>query len=141
MSLRVVSYVLMPEHAHLLIYPLKHDYSISAILASIQRSVSGRAVAHVRKHAPAFMERMLDSQPSGKRAYRFWQRGGGYDRNLWKPSYIWQTIDYIHENPVRRRLCAAPRDGKWSSAATCQDEDAGDPTVDRESLPDGTRRR
>ncbi len=135
------AYVIMPEHVHLVILPLEDNYSISSILASIKRSVSARAIAYVRNNTPAFLSRMRDEQADGKCTYRFWQRGGGYDRNLWTPRYAWQTIDYVHKNPVRRGLCAAPRDWKWSSAATYKDETEGLVKIDFESLPDDTRRR
>lgn len=59
---------------------------------------------------------MRDEQPSGKVAHRFWQRGGGYDRNLTQTKTVHATIDYIHANPVRRELVATPEDWYWSSA-------------------------
>jgi len=37
--------------------------------------------------------------------YRFWQDGPGYDRNLFSDSAIRGSIDFVHANPVRRRLC------------------------------------
>ena len=48
--------------------------------------------------------------------YRFWQRGGGYDRNATEPNTLLQLIDYIHNNPVRRDLVAKATDWIWSSA-------------------------
>jgi len=57
---------------------------------------------------------MLDVQPNGLSSVRFWQRGGGYDRNFWSPKHTWQTIDYIHANPVVRGLCAGNVDWSWS---------------------------
>jgi putative transposase len=47
----------------------------------------------------------------------FWQPGGGYDRNIEKPSTLLKMIDYIHMNPVRRGLVERAVDWKWSSAA------------------------
>jgi putative transposase len=46
----------------------------------------------------------------------FWQRGGGYDRNLRSSSDIREKIEYIHQNPVRRGLVVNPSDWVWSSA-------------------------
>jgi putative transposase len=112
----VWAYVLMPEHIHLLLWPTNAEYSISKILLSIKAPVSKRALHYVRKNAPAFMKRMEDLQPNGKRHYRLWQRGGGYDRNVTEPSTVWSTVDYIHNNPVRRGLCDRAIQWKWSSA-------------------------
>jgi putative transposase len=110
------AYVLMPEHVHLVIHPLSADYRISAILSSLKQPVAEKAVRYVRACAPTFLDRMRDRQPDGKETFRFWQRGGGYDRNLWEPRYIWSMIDYIHLNPVRRGMCERPDDWIWSSA-------------------------
>jgi putative transposase len=101
--------------------------------------VAKRAVQFVRRQAPAFLGRMTDRQPNGKEAVRFWQRGGGYDRNLWEPRYVWEMIDYIHANPVRRGLCRRPEEWPWSSARAyvgCRHEG---PSLDRASLPSDPR--
>ena len=111
----VWAYVLMPEHVHFLIWPQIAEYDIGAILSSLKQPVAKKAVNHVRTYAPAFLDRMADLQPGGRTVYRFWQRGGGYDRNLREPRYIWETIDYFHLNPVRRGLCQRPEEWIWSS--------------------------
>ena len=104
------AYVIMPEHAHLLIFPRREKYSISDILQDIKRPVARQALKFVRQNAPSFLNMMRDEQPNGKVAHRFWQRGGGYDRNLVKPETVHSTIEYIHNNPVRRELARAPED-------------------------------
>ena len=96
------AYVIMPEHVHILLCPHGRDYSMASILTAIKKSVANRAITYVRHNAPGFLPQMEDRQPNGAVAYRFWQRGGGYDRNLFEPSYIWQMIEYIHANPCRR---------------------------------------
>jgi len=79
------AWVIMPEHVHLLIHPRDADYRISAILSTLKQPVSKRALLFVQNEAPNFARWMLDRQPNGKEAHRFWQRGGGYDHNLWTP--------------------------------------------------------
>src|SRR5207245_6930420 len=76
----VWAYVVMPEHVHLLVLPTEADYDISHILNAIKQSVVQRALVFVRREAPAFLGTMEDRQPSGAAHYRFWPRGGGYDR-------------------------------------------------------------
>lgn len=53
----------------------------------------------------------------GKRTFRFWQEGGGYDRNIASNRVLRTAIDDVHRNPVRRGLCHSPGDWKWSSWA------------------------
>ena len=135
----VWAYVLMPEHVHVLVWPPDDPYDVSAFLLTLKSSVARRALAYVRCHAPEFLPRMLDEQPDGSRSHRFWQRGGGYDRNLWEPRYVWSTIDYLHANPVRRGLCERPEDWPWSSAGAYAGLASGPLTLDRSSLPHDAR--
>ncbi|MBI4717185.1 MAG: transposase [Planctomycetes bacterium] len=113
----VWAFVIMPEHVHLLIYPIGNEYSISDFLMSVKRPVARKTLRHVQAHAPSFLVHMRDAQPNGRTQYRFWQRDGGYDRNLVSDSTIHRTIDYIHANPVRRGLAPLPEEWRWSSAA------------------------
>jgi putative transposase len=129
------AYVLMPEHAHLLIWPRKPTYSISRILTSIKRPVSRKALSYVRTSAPDFLSQMEDRQPGGRVHYRFWQRGGGYDRNLTEPKSIWHEINYFHANPVRRGLCDTPTAWVWSSARELDQPGSGLIRLDLSSMP------
>jgi putative transposase len=131
----VWAYVLMPEHAHVLLRPLEDAYDISEILSSIKQSVAKRAVLYVQRESPAFLRWMEDRQPGSKIHYRFWQRGGGYDRNIVEPKTAFQQIEYIHNNPVRRGLCGKPEDWIWSSAADYLEVRTGPLRIDRQSLP------
>ena len=131
----VWAYCVMPEHFHMLIWPRQPGYDISVILKSIKLSMAKKAVSFVRREAPAFLKRMTDRQPSGRLCYRFWQRGGGYDRNLNEPKAIHHHIDYIHNNPVRRGLCERAEDWPWSSAADYAGIRKGPLPLQLESLP------
>ena len=52
----------------------------------------------------------------GCQKHRFWQRGGGFDRNMWNPKAIYDAIEYIETNPVRAKLVTSPHEWNWSSA-------------------------
>ena len=93
------AYVIMQEHVHLFIWPRKEIYDISTMLAAIKRPV-------------AFRARIMGL--SGEK--HFWQRGGGYDRNIWLPGAIHNEVAYLHGNPVRRGLCRNLEDWRYSSA-------------------------
>jgi putative transposase len=131
----VWSYVIMPEHAHLLVWPTQAVYDISDVLNSIKQSVAKRALIYVRRHAPEFLARMADPRPHGNVHYRFWQRGGGYDRNVIEPTAAFQQVEYMHNNPVRRGLTTRPEDWLWSSAGDYAGIRVGPLRLDRDSLP------
>jgi putative transposase len=113
----VWAYVIMPEHVHLLIYPRLEKYSMSVIRKSIKQPVARLAVDYLHANAPNWLERLQVRWPTGRVEYRFWQQGRGYDRNIDNARTAWRSIEYIHNNPVKRGLCASPLDWPWSSAA------------------------
>ena len=134
------AYVIMPEHVHIVLHPRRDDYAISKILSTLKQPVSKRAILHVKQCLPSQLKLMTDRQPNGTTSLRFWQRGGGYDRNLWSPRHIWETSDYIHGNPVRRNLCDCDVDWPWSSARAYAGMNDGQLSIDSELLPDDLRR-
>jgi putative transposase len=109
------AYVVMPEHVHLLVVPRGEPAGVSEFLRSVKEPVARRAIAYLREHAPDWLPRITVRE--GRRVrHRFWQPGGGYDRNINEPDTLPSVIDYIHNNPVRRGLVARPEDWEWSSA-------------------------
>jgi len=114
------AFVFMPEHVHLLVRPGGPDVSIASILDGIKRPVSRRAVAFLRQRSPSWLEKIA-VEKSGRIRYQFWQKGGGYDRNITEPKTLFSVIAYIHDNPVRRSLVEHPGDFPWSSASWYED--------------------
>jgi len=57
------------------------------------------------------------------------------DSNLWSPKPIWEAIDYVHNNPVKRGLCQSPEQWRWSSAADYMELGVGPLSIQREQLP------
>jgi putative transposase len=110
------AYVFMPEHVHLLVYPRRPDYRISSILWRIKQPVALRAVYFLAKHSSEWLARLSVKRADGRVERRFWQAGGGYDRNLMEPATVRLVMDYIHNNPVRRGLVGRPEEWAWSSA-------------------------
>ena len=118
-----------------MLWPTAASYNVSEILNSIKQSVSKRALAFVQRETPAFLKRMEDRQPNGTVHFRFWQRGGGYDRNVIEETCVHKQIEYIHNNPVRRGLCLSPEDWLWSSAGDYMGLREGPLRIDRETVP------
>ena len=127
----VWAYVIMPEHVHLLIFPREQAYSISAVLKSIKQSVARRAIGRLRKENPAGLVHLSTGHKDSP--YRFWQDGGGYDRNIRPDATLRRVIDYIHANPVRRSLVALPEEWPWSSYRDWELGEAGCIPIDKDS--------
>ena len=113
---RLIAYVVMPEHVHLLILPTADRPGVAEILKSVKQGVSRRAVRRLRSEKPDMLEQLVVSRPSGRIEHRFWMQGGGYDRNLTSIDTVRVAVSYIHANPVRRGLVGRDIDWRWSSA-------------------------
>lgn len=78
----------------------------------------------------SFLETKNDKQLFG-----FWQRGGGFDRNLFKSEAVHASIRYIENNPVRAKLVSQAIEYRWSSAWVSESIEKWRPGIDRQSIP------
>ena len=60
------SYVIMPEHVHLVIFPFQENYSISNILSDIKQPVTRKAVRYLQEHKPSYLSKIQELKPDGK---------------------------------------------------------------------------
>jgi putative transposase len=111
----LVAYVFMPEHVHLLVYPRPNEPRLSMYLARVKQPTSKAIKAQLELDGSPLLRELTVRERPGKECFRFWQEGPGYDRNIWTPEILRASIDYIHNNPVRRGLCRTPQEWKWSS--------------------------
>ena len=129
----VWAYVVMPEHIHLVIFPRLDYYSISGILKSLKQPVARRALNYLRLHNSGLLPLMETGLAAPR--YRFWQDGGGYDRNIRSGHELLGLIDYVHNNPVRRGLVDRAEEWYWSSAGDWMCDRRGPIEVDRTHFP------
>ncbi len=113
---RLVSFVLMPEHLHLLVLPTAAKVEIEDLLSAIKQPHSVRIKKILTASSSPLLAKLTVRERPGKMVFRYWQEGPGYDRNLSTLAAVMSAIDYIHLNPVRRGLVQAATDWKWSSA-------------------------
>jgi len=116
---QLIAWVVMPEHAHLLLVPQLPEHPVSEVLREMKKRFAKRVIARWRELDAPILRRLVDS--SG--VTHFWLPGGGYDRNTLAGHELPEKTRYIHNNPVRRGLVASPTEWPWSSARAY----AGDP--------------
>jgi putative transposase len=109
------AYVLMPDHVHLLVCPGGAPQRMSRFLQAVKERVARQAIRYLQANSPEWLARLRVREGTRVR-HRFWQPGGGYDRNITTTEALRAMIDYIHANPVRRGLVAKAEDWIWSSA-------------------------
>jgi putative transposase len=109
------AWVIMPEHVHLLVYPREQGRVIGRFQGFLKERVARKAIAWLEENSPEWLCRItvVDGKTTRR---RFWQPGGGYDRNVEQDKVIMATIEYLHQNPVRGGLVERSIDWEWSSA-------------------------
>jgi len=108
---RLVGYVVMPEHVHLLISEPRTG-TPSTVLQVLKQRVSRELRRRKQRRSPAQIA--LPFPETATEPPRFWQRRF-YDFNVWSRGKQTEKLDYMHRNPLTRKLVAHPKDWPWSS--------------------------
>ncbi|QDT89652.1 REP-associated tyrosine transposase [Gimesia algae] len=118
----LIAFVIMPNHLHLLVYPKQQECQVDRFLFAIKRPFSYRIKQLLQETQDRLLDDLTIRDRPGSTVFRFWQEGAGYDRNLSSLKAVEASIDYIHMNPVRKKLVDQSRDWKWSSARWYESE-------------------
>jgi len=97
---RILAYVLMSEHVHLVFFP-PEGMKLGLVIREI-KSRSAKRYFAASEVAPPGAIRM------------FWQVRC-YDHNCRTPETVREKIHYCHNNPVKRGLVSGPSEWRWSS--------------------------
>jgi putative transposase len=101
----------MPEHVHLLLSEPEKG-TPSTVLQVLKQKVSRALRGRGKKAVPGQLS--LPFLTVGKNATAFWQRRF-YDFNVWSAEKLKEKLEYMHANPVKRKLVVHPKDWPWSS--------------------------
>jgi putative transposase len=121
MGFDVWAWVFMPDHVHLIVHPRREIYDISIIRKQIKEPVAQNAIKWMKGNSPEWLKK-IERTRGNRKEYLFWQSGGGYDRNIIDSKTLAFMMEYIHLNPVRKKLVEHSQDWKWSSAAWFYDQ-------------------
>ncbi len=101
-AVRILGYVIMPDHVHLVLDP-PAAVNLGVLIGQMKARIAYAIIPtlHDRLHRP-------DGHPA------IWQRRC-YDHNCRSTTVVTEKIIYCHNNPVRRGLVNNPEDWPWSS--------------------------
>jgi putative transposase len=125
---RLIGYVVMPEHVHLLISE-DDERSPSKVLQVLKQKAARTLLKKPKRRSPAQL-RLPFGDGAGEA--HFWQRRF-YDFNVWSEKKLLEKLRYMHANPVQRKLVQHPRDWPWSSWASY--EGRGEAKIAVDPLP------
>lgn len=111
---KLIGYVIMPDHVHLLVNPESAD--VSNLLRYLKGNSARRILDWLRanKHTISLDKLRLDSPQKHAHTHAVWQKEFSAI-DLWSPKFIQQKLNYIHCNPVRAGFCEHPVEWRWSS--------------------------
>jgi putative transposase len=109
----LAGYVIMPEHVHLLISePARGTPSI--VLQALKQRVSRDLREKARRGPPGQLSLAFAAGENG--LPHFWQPRF-HDFNVHSAKKRREKLDYMHANPVKRKLVKNPSAWLWSSAS------------------------
>lgn len=116
---RLAGYVLMPDHVHLVISesPNRTPAKVIQVLKQrVSRALRGKERSEQRQFSLPFSGELAERR-------RFWQRRY-YDFNVYSEKKLREKLQYMHMNPVKRKLVAHPGEWPWSSWSFYQGQEA-----------------
>ncbi|MFO0860076.1 MAG: transposase [Phycisphaerales bacterium] len=116
------AWVVMPEHVHILMHT-RSKAPMATILKSIKLKTSIRILERWKELRAPILLKILG--PIGRP--RFWQPGGGFDRNVRDHPEFMKEVRYVHRHPVERGLVDRPEQWEWSSVRWWMGERDGRP--------------
>ena len=99
----LLAYAIMADHFHAVFVPIT-PYTLSQVMQTVKGFSSRRINAVTGNRGP------------------IWQRSF-FDRGIRDETQLYETISYIHGNPVQAGLVAAPEDYRFSSAGKLEGTD------------------
>jgi REP element-mobilizing transposase RayT len=106
---RMVGFVLMPNHVHLMLF-VPDGLSINSILANMKRFAAYEVIARLNELGRSnLLDQLMEGvthSAAPKQRHRVWRTSSDI-KPCYSPWFIQQKINYIHANPVR---------GKWRLA-------------------------
>ncbi|MEZ5337300.1 MAG: transposase [bacterium] len=93
-----LAWVVMPNHVHM-------------VIVQSAGCQLGRIVGRIKARSATRINRLRGVE--GK----LWQ-SGYFDRMIRSMEHLWNTIEYVHENPVQAGLAKQAVDWEWSTART-----------------------
>jgi putative transposase len=126
MGFRLIGYVVMPEHVHLLLSEPPRG-TPSTVLQKLKLRVARK----LRRRTASVGRVGLPVEERGETLGAFWQ-ARFYDFNVYSKGKKIEKLHYMHANPVIRGLVKHPKDWPWSSWSFYEKGEVGLVRVDVE---------
>lgn len=126
-GLEIYAYVLMPSHLHMLCRA-NEGYELSNIVRDLKKYTSRKIIHQIKTQPESRREWLLElfskacEHLKRDQEYKVWQ-DGYHAEEVFSNDFIFQKLNYIHQNPVKDRIVTKPEDYLYSSARNYADVD------------------
>ena len=131
---KLVAYVIMLDHVHLIINPQGCDIEM---VGKVLKGKSAKKILDWLKeneHIESLSKLKRNNLKKRNHSFSVWQKGIK-SVDLESQKFVLQKTNYTHMNPVRAKLCAHPSDWKWSSYRAYFPHKSGDVPIEIDMQP------
>lgn len=119
-GLVIFAYSLMPSHLHM-ICKADDNFNLSEIIRDFKTFTSKNIIKQMNEEAESRREWMLEyfsnacCHLKGNQKYKVWQNGN-QAKEIFSNKFLYEKLNYIHQNPVNDLIVAQPEEYLFSSA-------------------------
>ena len=120
-GLNVFAYCLMTNHLHLIVNT-NEPFELKDTIRDFKKFTTKAILNQILTEPESRREWMLEAfaknaKTSAKhKNYKLWQTGN-HAIEVYSPNFLWDKINYIHNNPVKDGFVQNPEDWNYSSAS------------------------
>ncbi len=119
-GLVIFAYCLMSNHLHMIVN-CNEPHLLKNTIRDFKKFTSKEIIAQIESEPESRREWLLSLFASAAamskkhKNYRFWQEGN-HAIELYSEKFVWDKINYIHQNPVEEKFVTKAEDWIYSSA-------------------------
>lgn len=120
-GLNVYAWCLMSNHLHLIVN-CDEPYQLKDVIRDFKRHTVKQIIFQIINEPESRREWLLrefkqEGQKSTRnKEYKFW-KVGSHAIELYSEKFVWEKINYVHNNPVSEQYVRNPQDWVFSSAS------------------------
>jgi hypothetical protein len=120
-GLNVYAYCLMTNHLHM-VANCNEPFQLKDVIRDFKRHTVKTIIDQIINKPESRREWMLrefteaGDKNARNKTYKFWKTGN-HAIELFTEKFVWEKINYIHNNPVKEKFVKNPQDWLYSSAS------------------------
>ena len=120
-GLNVYAYCLMTNHLHMVVN-CNEPFQLKDVIRDFKRHTVKTIIDQIINKPESRREWMLREfeaaadKTDRNKTYKFW-KSGNHEIELFTEKFVWEKINYIHNNPVKEKYVKNPQEWLYSSAS------------------------